>query len=89
VIEDIAKERAKRIVIELLKGNREFAEFFYLAAREQLWGADAGKPFVYDPDAVRSTIVNAFKAEIASAEMIALQEENKRLEDELKWRREN
>ncbi len=88
VIEDIAKDRAKRLVQELLKGNREVAEFFHVIARETQWGPDKGKPFVYDPDGVRAAIFERFKDQIRDAELIALQEENKRLREALKIARD-
>ena len=84
VIEDIAKDRAKRMVVELLKGNEEMAQFFALRSRLVIYGADAGKPFVYDPEGVRAAIVERYRDSIASAEMIALMEENKRLREALK-----
>jgi hypothetical protein len=88
VIEDIAKDRAKRMVHELLKGNKEIGAFFALVAKEHQWGPDKGKPFVYDPDGLRHAIFDAFKDEIAHAEHIALAEEVKRLNDWIRIERD-
>jgi hypothetical protein len=88
VFDDIVRERAKRLVCELLKGNPTVAEAFQLKAGVTHWGADAGKPFVYDPDGVREAIVERFKCEIVNAEMTALKKENESLKRDLKYCRE-
>jgi hypothetical protein len=88
VIEAIAKERAKRFVEELLKGNASVAEFFHLKSRELTWGVDAGKLFAYDPAGVVAAIVETFKDDIQTTQMQLLQEENKRLQESLKFERE-
>lgn len=88
VLTDIVRDRSKRLVQALLKGDRETAEYFALVAREQHWGPDKGKPFAYDPDGVRKAIVDAFKDEIANSEMISLQEDNDRLRQTLRIERE-
>lgn len=88
VFEDMVRDRAKRLVCELLKGNSDVAEAFRLKAGVTHWGADAGKPFVYDPDGVRRAIVERFKDEIVNAELIALKEENESLKRDLKYYRE-
>ena len=89
VLGDLVRERAKRLVIELLKGNHEVARFFCLEKTVWSWGIDVGKDFVYDPDGVRRAIVEGFKAEIQTAEMIALREENAQLREQSKWYRES
>jgi hypothetical protein len=76
------------MVHELLLGNIEMGQFFALVAREHNWGADKGKPFVYDPDGLRRAIFESFKDEIAHAEHIALEEDNARLRDALRTERE-
>lgn len=88
VIEDIAKNRATSLVKELLKGNHEVAQFFSLEASTLAYGADAGKPFVYDPDEIRRAIFNKFCDEITHAELIGLREDNQRLRDALARERE-
>lgn len=80
VIEDIAKDRANRMVQELLKGNHEVAKYFHIEGRT---GYD-GKPFVYDVDGVRRAIFDTFKAEIENAELLNLAEENERLRESMK-----
>ena len=89
VIDDIVKERSKRLVQELLKGNHTVAQFFNLEARETCFGPDKGKPFVYDPEGIRKSIINNFKEEIAEAELISLREENERLRESIRVIRES
>jgi hypothetical protein len=88
VIEEIVRDRAKRMVQSLLKGDAEIAEHFRLKAGEVKFGPDTGKPFVYDPDGVRRAIVDTFKGELMNAELIALKEENERLSKDNKRLRE-
>jgi hypothetical protein len=88
VLEDIVKERATRMVQELLKGNHEMAQFFALEKRIISWGVDTGKAFVYDPDGIRKSIVATFHDEILTAEIIHLQEENERISRDVKFYRE-
>ncbi len=88
VFEDMVRERSKRLVCELLKGNADVAEAFRMKAGVIHWGADAGKPFVYDPEGVRRAIFERFKDEIVNAELIELRERNESLERDVKWYRE-
>ncbi len=88
VLEELVQERAKRLVVALLKGDMETAQSLGLVASEIGFGPDAGKPFVYDPDGIRKAVCEKFKDQIAHAELISLQEQNAELSKELKWYRD-
>lgn len=88
VLEQIVRDRAERMVRQLLLGSHEMAVFFNLEQREISFGPDRGKPFVYDPDGVRAAILHRFKDQIINAELLGLQEEVARMRDSLKFLRE-
>lgn len=79
VLEDIAKERAKRLVNELLKGNREVAQAFRLTSTTDL----QGKEVSYDFDGVRRAIFDQFKDEILNAEVVGLRKDNDSLRSQV------
>lgn len=88
VLEDVVRERADRVVIELLKGNEKVAEHFNLTSHIAQFGFDAGKEYAYDSDGIRKSILERFKDSIIHAELIALRSENESLRTALRVERE-
>ena len=72
VLEGIANDRAKRLVNELLKGNREVAEYFNLVSETDINGNEVS----YDFEGARRAIFDTFKADIVNAELITLHKDN-------------
>jgi len=77
--EEIVMRKAKKAVEALLRG--EELEHFGLRITKNLHGKDAE----YDFGHVRQSLVRDFKEEIQNAEILHLQEENKRLTDSLEF----
>jgi hypothetical protein len=86
-LEDIVKDRAKRLVEGLLKGDADVAKSFRLTTRTDLHGNVVS----YDFEGTRRAIFDTFKAEIVEAEVVGLRKDNEHLrqclEDEREMRR--
>jgi len=80
--EDIALSQAKKIVIHLLQGKD--LDAFGLQTRKQY---NREGDWVYDPDKIRAKLVEDFKEQIVTAEILALQTENERLKKDLEYER--